>query len=267
MTDETAVPADVISAQEQVVTAAPEPVVLSPDAAPVDSSSETPAETPPKTFTQEELDAVVGKRLAREQRKWEREQVLKAQMPSAPAGTPTPDQYETPEAYLDALATRKAQDMVEAQRVAREQSDADAAFYDRVEQAHDKYENFAQVVQNPNLAITEVMAQTIKASELGPDVAYYLGTNPEEATRISRLNPFLQAKEIGRIEATILATPPPVKKSTSAPAPINPVTARASGNPSYDTTDPRSVKSMSTSEWIEADRQRQIRKMQAQQTR
>jgi hypothetical protein len=42
------------------------------------------------------------------------------------------------------------------------------------------------------------------------------------------------------------------------------VTARASGNPSYDTTDPRSVKTMSASEWIEADRQRQMKKMQAQ---
>ena len=36
---------------------------------------ETPAEQEAsKTFTQEELDAIVGKRLAREQRKWEREQ-------------------------------------------------------------------------------------------------------------------------------------------------------------------------------------------------
>jgi len=73
----------------------------------------------------------------------------------------------------------------------------------------------------------------------------------------------LQAKEIGRIEAK-LASEPPVKKTTSAPAPISPVTARSSNAPSYDTTDPRSIKSMSTSEWIEAERQRQVKKMQAQ---
>ena len=35
---------------------------------------QTPEDVAPKTFTQEELDAVVSKRLAREQRKWEREQ-------------------------------------------------------------------------------------------------------------------------------------------------------------------------------------------------
>jgi hypothetical protein len=74
----------------------------------------------------------------------------------------------------------------------------------------------------------------------------------------------LQAKEIGKIEAKLLDNPP-VKKTTSAPAPISPVTAKAAGNPSYDTTDPRSLKSMSTSEWIEAERQRQIKKWEAQQ--
>ena len=76
----------------------------------------------------------------------------------------------------------------------------------------------------------------------------------------------MQAKEIGKIESK-LSDNPPIKKSTSAPPPINPVTSRSSGNPSYDTTDPRSIKTMSTSEWIEADRQRQIRKYEAQRNR
>ncbi len=107
------------------------------------------------------------------------------------------------------------------------------------------------------------MAETIQASDVGPDVAYYLGSNPKEADRISRLSPFLQAKEIGKIEAK-LATDPPVKKTTAAPQPITPVSARTTGSPAYDTTDPRSIKQMSTSQWIEAERQRQIKKLQAQ---
>jgi hypothetical protein len=107
------------------------------------------------------------------------------------------------------------------------------------------------------------MADTIRASDIGPDVAYYLGSNPKEVDRISRLAPILQAKEIGRIEAK-LADAPPVKKTTSAPTPISPVTARSNGTPAFDTTDPRSIKSMSTSQWIEAERQRQIKKLEAQ---
>jgi len=46
------------------VTATPEPVTDLPEEKPVDA---------PKTFTQEELDAAIGKRLARGQRKWEQQ--------------------------------------------------------------------------------------------------------------------------------------------------------------------------------------------------
>jgi len=129
-----------------------------------------------------------------------------------------------------------------------------------------QYDDFEQVAYNPRLPITSVMAQTIQASEVGPDVIYYLGTNPKEADRISHLAPFLQAKEIGRIEAKLVAAPP-VKKTTTAPAPIAPVTPRGNNAPVIDTTDPRSIKSMSTSEWIEADRARQMRKWEAQRNR
>ena len=83
---------------------------------------------------------------------------------------------------------------------------------------------------------------------------------------MSRLSPFLQAKEIGKIEAK-LADNPPTRKPSSAPAPIAPVTPRGSNGKSLDTTDPRSIKEMSTSEWIEAERQRQIKKWEAQRLR
>jgi hypothetical protein len=138
------------------------------------------------------------------------------------------------------------------------------AYQDREEEARNKYDDFEQVAYNPKLPVTETMAQTIQASEIGPDVIYWLGSNPKEAERIARLNPLLQAREIGRIEAKI-ASNPPAKKTSTAPAPIAPVTARtASGTPAYDTTDPRSVKNMSTSEWIEQERLRQIKKYEAQ---
>jgi hypothetical protein len=110
------------------------------------------------------------------------------------------------------------------------------------------------------------MAETIQSSDVGPELAYYLGSNPKEADRISRMTPFGQAKEIGKIEAK-LADNPPVKRTTSAPAPISPVTARSTGSPAYDTTDPRSTKTMTDSQWIEAERARQMKKWQAQANR
>ncbi len=235
-------------------------------AAPEVPQEQAPEEKPAaKTFTQEELDAIVSKRLAREQRKWERERV---QQPAAqpPKEVPPVDQFESPEAYAEALAEKKAQELIAARERQQQQAQLLEAYHDREEAAREKYEDFEQVAYNPNLPITEVMAQTIQASDIGPDVAYYLGANPKEADRIARMSPYLQAKEIGRIEAKLVADPP-AKKTTSAPAPIKPVTARTSGAPAYDTTDPRSIKTMSASEWIEAERQRQMRKLEAQRNR
>lgn len=252
-----------VAAEIDTAPAVQEPTA-EPESAPVKQEAE-PEAPQTKTFTQDELDAIVKKRLEREQRKWERQ---RAQQPVAqpPAQTPTADQFSTTEAYAEALAVQKAEQLLAQRAMQQQQAQMLDAHHDREEQARDRYDDYEQVVLNPRLPITDVMADTIRASEVGPDVAYYLGTNIKEAERISRLPPIVQAKEIGKIEAKLVDNPP-AKRSTSAPAPITPVTARNSNNPSYDTTDPRSIKTMNTSEWIEAERQRQIKKMQAQYAR
>ena len=248
-------------APEQAPTA--EPVAVEANA----PENEQPNEQQTKTFTQEELDAIVGKRLAREQRKWEREQSRKAQTAPAPAELPPPEQFDSVDAYADALATRKAEELLAQRELERQKMDLLEAYHDREEEARGKYDDFEQVAYNPKLPISNAMAETIQASDMGPDIAYYLGSNPKEAARIASLNsPILQAKEIGRIEAKI-ASEPVLKKTTSAPPPIAPISGRGSGSPSYDTTDPRAIKNMSTSEWIEADRQRQMKKWEAQRNR
>ena len=255
--------AEVDSAPAPEATAAPENAQNAPEVA-ENQPEQTPEE---KKFTQAEIDAMISKRLAREQRKWEREQQARqAEMQAKPKELPPADQFESPEAYAEALAVKKAEELLAQREYQKQQAAIDDAYHEREEEARAKYDDFEQVAYNPQLRVTDVMAETIKASDMGPDLAYWLGSNPKEADRISRLSPLLQAREIGKIEAKLAASPP-VKPNTSAPAPITPVTARTSGNPSYDTTDPRSTKTMSTSEWIEAERARQMRKLQAQMNR
>ena len=267
MTDEIQNLAEVDSAPAPEVTATSDNAQNLPEVA--DQSNETPEE---KKFSQAELDSMIGKRLAREQRKWERDQAQRLETVQAqrPAATPqsdlSPDQFNTYEDYADALAEYKAEELLARRETARQHQDLLEHYHDREEAARDRYDDFEQVAYNPKLSITEAMAQSIQASDNGPDVLYYLGSNPKEADRIARLSPILQAKEIGKLEAG-MASSPPVRKTSTAPAPIAPVTARASGAPIYDTTDPRSTKSMSTSQWIEAERLRQIKKYEAQRNR
>ncbi len=228
-------------ASEPVVTTTPEPV-------------EVPSEA--KSFSQEELDAAIGKRLAREQRKWERDR------PQAPVVVPPIEQFETVDAYADALALKKAEQLLVERDNKKQQSDILEAYHEKEEDARTKYDDFEQVAYNPSIRITPMMAEAIQSSEAGPDVAYYLGANPKEAERISRLSPISQAKEIGKLEAKLVSDPP-VKRTSSAPAPISPVTAKSSGSPAYDTTDPRSMKTMTTTEWINAERARQVKKQES----
>ena len=237
------------TAPEQAATPAPESVAVSAEE----------QQTTIKTFTQEEVDSMIGKRLARERRSWERE---RPKAPAAPAEPVSQDKFESVEAYAEALAAQKAEQLLQQRELERQQAAVVESYHEKEEQAREKYDDFEQVAYNPSLKISTVMAQTIQASEIGPDIAYFLGSNPKEADRISRLSPFLQAKEIGKIEAKVAASPP-TKKPSSAPAPIQPVAARASGAPAYDTTDPRSIKAMSTSDWIAAERQRQIKAWEA----
>jgi len=239
--------------------------------APVDTQPDEPTTEASKSFTQEELDAIVGKRLAREQRKWEREQAQRLadlEVRRAPTiNPPDVNDFDNAQAYAEALAERKAQELIARRDSAKQQAQLLDVYHEKEEDARGRYDDFEQVAYNPNLPVTDVMAQTIQSSDNGPDVIYWLGSNPKEAGRIAALSPIMQAREIGRIEAKLAASPP-IKKTSNAPAPINPIaSARSSGKQAYDTTDPRSVKNMSTSEWIEAERMRQIKKQEAQRNR
>jgi len=262
MTEEVQNLAEVDSAPSPEVTATPENVEQKSVVA--DESTDQSVEE--KKYSQAEIDAMIGKRLAREQRKWEREQAQRgAERQVVPSEIPTPDQFQSPNDYAEFIRL-EADKLVQQREVAKQQSQVLESYQEREEMARDKYDDFEQVAYNPNLPITNVMAETIQSSDIGPELAYFLGTNPKDAERISRLTPFMQAKEIGKIEAK-LADNPPVKKTTSAPAPISPVTARTTGSPALDTTDPRSIKSMTTSQWIEAERLRQTKKWEAQRNR
>jgi len=102
-----------------------------------------------------------------------------------------------------------------------------------------KYEDFDAVAFNPSLPVNEAMEQVILGSEKGADLAYYLGSNPQEAARIANLPPMLSAMEMGKIEMKMSAP----KKTTNAPKPIQPVGSGGSQN--------KDPSQMSTSEWME----------------
>ena len=104
-----------------------------------------------------------------------------------------------------------------------------------VEKVSDKYEDFDAVVGNlvPNNPVTVAIMEAENAGEL----AYYLAKNPTEAMRIVNLHPRAAIREIGKLEAKLLAEPAKAKSPSRAPAPITPLTG-ASPSTAKSLSDP-----------------------------
>jgi hypothetical protein len=97
-----------VPASEQAATTAP----ATEGNLPEENTSDATQEKPPRLFTQEEVDDFLGKRIKTIQKRLEREQARKAQQaPLLSAEPPVPEQFDSTEAYAQALATRKAEEL------------------------------------------------------------------------------------------------------------------------------------------------------------
>jgi molecular chaperone GrpE (heat shock protein) len=113
-----------------------------------------------------------------------------------------------------------------------------------------KNPDFDEVIERP--VFTDTMKSVIFAMDNGPTVAYHIGKHPEIAGKFVHLAPEQQIYEIFKIEQSLLLSENK-KKISSAPPPIEPVgiTGTSEKDPSK----------MSTAEWMEWDRQREIAKL------
>lgn len=157
---------------------------------------------------------------------------------------PTDDlEYEDQIAEKVRRANRKEQaESAEAQAIQA----ADALFQARAEDARERYTDFDTVALNPNIPITPGMAEVIKDSDFGADLAYHLGKNPGEASRIAGLPVHRQAAELGRLEAKLSA---PKSSPKTPPAPVKPVTGVNAGG----AKDPSKMTMSEYIKWREAN--------------
>lgn len=191
-----------------------------------------PAPKPKKT-AQERIGELTFKAREAERRAEAAERQLAEANASRPAGDEEPDpaDYEYGEADIKFIRAITRYEMRQeiaqhAQQTNAQAEQAKAAdIWNRATaEASAKYEDFDEVVNDPDLAITPAMALTIReAGKDGAEIAYHLGKNPAEARRIAALTPSAQARELGKIEAS-LAKPAP-KTVTDAPVPAPQVRA------------------------------------------
>ena len=157
---------------------------------------------------------------------------------------PTPEDHEHDQvAYIKDLtawnaeqidAKRTAQDTVNQENV-RRKATAEAWEEKRVKMVNagkEKYKDFETVVFGiPPGILTPDMASDMLEAGTSPDLAYYLGQNLEEASRISLLPPGRRAYELGALDTKLANAK---TDTTKAPAPTNVGTGTDSGPVDYE---------------------------------
>lgn len=90
----------------------------------------------------------------------------------------------------------------------------------REAKAREKYADYDEIARDEDLSVSPLMATAMKQMDEGTDVAYHLGTHPEESARIAQLQPMSQVIELGRIASKLA---PPKRKQTNASPPVRTV--------------------------------------------
>lgn len=192
-----------------------------------------------KTFTQEEVDVLIQKRLLKKERevfrniqRQQAEEARRARIEQEPRR----EQFNDDDAYLEAkleqLAEKKAIEKIQHLERQREQEKSSEAFLERAEKAAEKYADFHEVVADPKLRINDSMVEFISESDVGHEVAYYLGKHPEVAAKIADMSPMKAARELSKIESEVGSKS--IVKTSSAPAPITPIGNRGSAQTSLE---------------------------------
>jgi hypothetical protein len=160
-------------------------------------------------------------------------------------------------AYAERRAEAKVEEKLKAYEEGQKVKERQSSFQTRQADFAKSTEDYYEVAHNPAVPITANMAEDIAESEFGPQLAYYLGKNPDVARQIAALNPRAASRELGKIEARISAPKPAPTPSKAPPPP--PKIAATDSTVSVKPTDPDSDSSMSDAEWFRA-REKQIRR-------
>jgi hypothetical protein len=142
---------------------------------------------------------------------------------------PKEDDFDTYEAYMAEFARYEArqefqrlQKTTEAQKQEAKKKETESQFASRVEKlkadGNMKYDDFIDVTTA--MPLTRDTLSAVMESDIGHDILYHLANHPDEAQEIAGMSVHGQALAVGRLEMKLKQ---PTKKTTKAPAPIDPV--------------------------------------------
>ena len=164
--------------------------------------------------------------------------------PAAGDGRPTLEQHNfDQDAYLEALADWKVEQHLKAREEstkqaasAKSQQEVTVAYNTKAAEFADEHPDFPEVVGSIKYPLDAALQAAIMAHPKGPEIAYHLGTNDDDAFALASIQPALAAAAVERLASRLTAaheapqapqppvTPRPVSR---APAPAPTVSGRS----------------------------------------
>lgn len=186
---------------------------------------------------------------------------LKSAAPKAETkGKPKYEDYEkagkTNEEYFEDLSDWKAQQVIDAKLSERdgkakeealktEGQKRQKAYQDKVAEYTKVAPDFAEVIEAYDGPFNQTIAQALLDSDMGPEVAYYLAKNPDEAETLEGMNYGQVSRFFGKVEAKLESQKSPDVKVTKAPPPI----PSQRGTAQVTSLDPYNNPDMSAEQW------------------
>lgn len=190
-----------------------------------------------KRITEKEREAEYWRQEALKSQKAQEKPAEAAKKEAPISGKPKADDFKTHEEYVEALTDWKIETREKATEAKRQASQQHAELQKKAEaykkgvekfsETHDDFDDVIEAVDDVRMPFT--LQHLIFDSENGPELSYEIAKNRKEFERICALPLPAMAREIGRIEARLkpsAAQETKEIKTTKAPPPINPVSAR-----------------------------------------
>jgi hypothetical protein len=246
---------------------APAPDTPAAEAAP-ESEAVTDPEPKPKKTVQDRISELTRARreAEREAKHWRDIAEGRGQPEAKEEAEPNADDYDYGESdpkYIRAMidhGVKRGLDTARQEMAQQQQLQAEERAWEAAQDAaRSEYPDFDEIVTEGaaegRWVCTPEMAQVIRTSDAGGKLAYRLASNPEEARRIASLNPLSQARELGRLEASLSAKPaepaPQPVRTTNAPTPAQTQVRGKGGQfkPAADTDDFSAFEKTYASSW------------------
>lgn len=229
---------------------------------PATTGEEKPAETPdppPKEVEQQPkpkkplIEELVRTRHERNEARTEAEQLrveldeLRQQMqtaqampaPKDPDPKPERSQFVSDEDYQEALTDWKVDQKLAERQQQEQQARMSAAqqqmqdnWTRRLNAAKADLQDFDEVVGKSEIDLPNHLYVALVESDTGPELAYYLAKNPDEAQRLKAMSPTAALRMLGKLEDRLAEEEAPAKdekkespkpETSKAPPPIEPL--------------------------------------------